>query len=65
MAAHDELFATEDNEQVALAVLPGFWLRPAWLWAAEERDTLMPLLEIRGLSDEAAAQIRNTLRGQL
>lgn len=59
-----ELFATEDDEQVASAVLPGFWLRPAWLWEAEERDSLMTLLEIRGLSDEAAAQIRNTLRGQ-
>ena len=64
MAAHDELFATEDDERVESAVLPGFWLRPAWLWEAEERDPLMTLLEIGGLSDEAAAQIRNTLRGQ-
>lgn len=58
-----ELFATEDDERVESAVLPGFWLRPAWLWEAEERDPLMTLLEIRGLSEEAAAHIRDTLRG--
>ena len=58
-----ELFATEDDERVESAVLPGFWLRPAWLWEAEERDPLLTLLEIRGLSAEAAAQILDTLRG--
>jgi hypothetical protein len=59
-----ELFATEDDERVESSALPGFWLRPAWLWEAEERDPLMTLMEIRGLSAEAAEQVRTLLRGE-
>jgi Uma2 family endonuclease len=59
-----ELFATEDDERVESSALPGFWLRPAWLWEAEERDPLMTLMEIRGLPAEIAEQIRATLRGE-
>lgn len=31
-----ELYATEEDEQVFSEVLTGFWLRPAWLWQADE-----------------------------
>lgn len=58
-----ELFATEDDERVESGVLAGFWLSPAWLWEAEERDPLLTLMEIRGLSAEAAEQIQSLLRG--
>lgn len=59
-----ELFATEDDTRVESSVLAGFWLNPAWLWEAEERDPLMTLMEIRGLSAEAAAQVRDLLAGR-
>lgn len=58
-----ELFATEDDTRVESSVLPGFWLNPAWLWEAEARDPLLTLMEIRGLSAEAAAQVRDLLLG--
>lgn len=29
------LFATEEDERVESKVLPGFWLKPAWLWQKE------------------------------
>lgn len=58
-----ELFATEDDARVESTVLPGFWLNPAWLWQAEERDPLLTLMEVRGLSAEAAAQVRALLAG--
>jgi Uma2 family endonuclease len=58
-----ELFATEDDERVESSVVAGFWLRPAWLWEVEERDPLATLMEIRGLSAEAAEQIKALLRG--
>ena len=58
-----ELFATEDDARVESTVLPGFWLNPAWLWEAEERDPLLTLMEVRGLSAEAAAQVRALLAG--
>lgn len=58
-----ELFATEDDARVESSVLAGFWLNPAWLWEAEERDPLLTLMEIRGLSAEAAAQVRSLLAG--
>lgn len=60
---HYELFATEDDERVESAVLPGFWLNPAWLWEAGERDPLLTLMEIRGLSPAAAEQVRALLLG--
>ncbi|CUS06000.1 protein of unknown function [Candidatus Promineifilum breve] len=58
-----ELFATEDDERVESGVLAGFWLNPAWLWEAEERDPLLTLMETRGLSAEATEQIQTLLRG--
>lgn len=44
-------------------MLVGFWLNPAWLWEQEERDPLLTLMKIRGLSAEAAAQVRSLLAG--
>jgi len=55
------LYATEDDERVVSEVLPGFWLRPAWLWEEELPDPLMALAEIRGLSPEAAQMLRQML----
>lgn len=40
------LFATEDDEQVNSHVLPGFWLRSAWLWEAEKLSPLTCALQI-------------------
>ncbi len=52
------LYATEDNQQIKSEVLPGFWLRPSWLWQV---DTLTPLtcaLEIEGVAATLAQQIQ-------
>jgi Uma2 family endonuclease len=57
-----ELFATEDDERVESHVLPGFWLRPEWLWQAETLQPLTILFEMRGIPAEQAKQIRQTLR---
>jgi Uma2 family endonuclease len=56
-----DLFATEDDERVEIAVLPGFWLRPSWLWQDATVDFLQAYLEIRGLTAEQAAQIDKLL----
>jgi Uma2 family endonuclease len=58
-----DLFATEDDERVESAVLPGFWLRPAWLWQIDEITPLEAFYEIRGLSAEQIQQIQQLLRG--
>ncbi len=57
-----ELFATEDDERVESYVLPGFWLRPEWLWQAETLHPLTILFEMREIPAEQAKQIRQTLR---
>jgi Uma2 family endonuclease len=60
-----ELFATEDDERVHSNVVPDFWIRPAWLWQEPLPDTLTVLAEIRGLSAETAAMLRQVfLTGQ-
>lgn len=56
-----ELFATEDDERIESRVLAGFWLKPVWLWQAETLDPLHVFCEMRGLSDENAALIRQLL----
>lgn len=51
------LHATEDDERVESLTLPGFWLRPVWLW---QTDTLNPLtcaLEIEGVAEALQEQI--------
>jgi len=58
-----ELFATDEDERVDSTVLPGFWLRPAWLWEADERDPLLTFFEMRGLSPEQIEGVRRVLSG--
>ncbi|MEW5986478.1 MAG: Uma2 family endonuclease [Chloroflexota bacterium] len=45
-----DLFATEDEERVQSHVLPGFWLKTAWLWQV---DRLNPI--ICGMENELVA----------
>jgi len=56
-----ELFATEDDEKVYSTVLPGFWLRPAWLWQAEPPPVLMAFFEMANLPQALRAQVRQGL----
>jgi len=60
-----ELIATEDDERVESAVLPGFWLRPSWLWQAGELDPLLALGEMAGLPDNAVQQFRQQIKAGL
>lgn len=57
------LFGTEDDDRVTSTVLPGFWLRPAWLWQAGTLDPFLALCEMRGLSAEQSQAIQALLRG--
>ncbi|MCL5995272.1 MAG: Uma2 family endonuclease [Chloroflexi bacterium] len=56
-----ELFATEDDERVASLVLPGFWLRPAWLWQASDLEPFAAFCEMAGLPAEVMAQMRQQI----
>lgn len=56
-----ELFATEADEKAPSQVLPGFWLKPAWLWQTDTLASLTALLEVRGLSSEQIQQVQNLL----
>ncbi len=60
-----ELYATEDDERVASHVLPGFWLRPAWLWQADEGDPFLAFCEMAGLSETAVSQFRQQVQAGL
>ena len=51
------LAATEDDERVASAVIPGFWLRPAWIWQADTISPLICALEIDGVAEAITRQI--------
>ncbi len=53
-----ELYATEDDERVSSRVLPGFWLRPAWLWQAAEGDPFLAFCEMAGLTEAVVNQFR-------
>lgn len=55
-----ELFATEDDERVESTVVPGFWIRPSWLWQVEDRDPLQTFFEI--LTPAQKAQIQQLLQ---
>ena len=48
-----QLYATEDDEIVSAKMLPGFWLRPSWLWQADTLNPLTCLME----NDEVRAII--------
>lgn len=58
-----DLFGTEDDEKVYSAVLEGFWLKPEWLWRARTIDPFRAFCEMRGLSEEQTALIRQMLLG--
>jgi Uma2 family endonuclease len=58
-----ELFATEDDKRVESQVLPGFWLKPDWLWQAGTLSSLAAFLEMRGLSPQQQEQVQNLLTG--
>ncbi len=58
------LFATEEDARVDSHVLSGFWLRPEWLWQANDLNPLMLFLEIRGASPEQVEQVMQILGGQ-
>ncbi|MCP4423923.1 MAG: Uma2 family endonuclease [Chloroflexi bacterium] len=57
-AGHYQLAATEDDEKVESAVLPGFWLNPNWLWL-DELPSVITLLY--NMSPEAAAAVQSRL----
>jgi Uma2 family endonuclease len=59
------LIATEDDERYASAVLPGLWLRPAWLWQADQLDPFMLFCEVAGLPDELVDQFRKQVQANL
>jgi Uma2 family endonuclease len=61
-AGEYELYATEEDERATSQVLPGFWLRPAWLWQADERDPFRIFCEMAGLPDTFVEQIRRQMR---
>jgi len=56
-----DLYATDEDERVETIVLPGFWLRPRWLWDDSPVDFLQAYQEIRGLTTEQTDQIDQLL----
>jgi Uma2 family endonuclease len=63
-AGQYELYATEDDERVPSQVIPGFWLRPAWLWQADTVNVLTCSLEIEGVSAALLQQIEQVSQSQ-
>ena len=59
---HYDHFATQADERIESRVLPGFWLKPNWLWQADTASPLALLFEMRGISSEQANQIQQLLR---
>ena len=59
------LIATEDDERYASAVLPGFWLRPAWLWQGEQIDHIAGLSVVAGDRDMFRCQFRKQAQANL
>jgi Uma2 family endonuclease len=57
------LFATEEDERVESRVLPGFWIKPFWLWPPSPVNVITAFYEIRGLTAEQIDQIQRLLRG--
>jgi hypothetical protein len=56
------LFAIEDDERVESHVLPGFWLRPAWLWQPDEGDPLLAFCEMAGMPESVAQGFRRQVQ---
>ena len=61
-AGEYELYATDEDERVASAVLPGFWLRPSWLWLESKPPVMTAFLEI--LSPEQRERFRRLVAGE-
>lgn len=61
-AGEYELYATDEDERVTSAVLPGFWLRPAWLWLESKPPVMTVFLEI--LSPEQRERFRRLVAGE-
>jgi Uma2 family endonuclease len=59
------LIATEDDERYASAVLAGLWLRPTWLWQADQLDPFVLFCEIAGLPEELVRQFRQQAQANL
>jgi Uma2 family endonuclease len=55
------LYGTEDDDRVESMVLPGFWLRPAWLWQLRKPPIRSAFLEITGLTPEQAQELDQKL----
>ena len=53
-----ELFATEDDEWVSSYALPGFRLKPEWLWQADRLNPLTCSLEIQGVAEAILQEIQ-------
>lgn len=51
-----ELYADEDVEWVGSLMIPGFKLKPEWLWQAETLSPLFCFLEIEGVEEELRRQ---------
>jgi Uma2 family endonuclease len=56
------LFATEEDERVESQVLPGFWLRPGWLWQTDSRDPLLTFCEMAGLPEAVVNRFREQMQ---
>jgi len=61
-AGEYELYATDEDERVTSAVLPGFWLRPAWLGLESKPPVMTAFLEI--LSPEQRERFRRLVAGE-
>lgn len=59
-AGQYELHATEDDEKVESLVLPGFWLRPVWLWQVDKLSPLACALQIEGVAGAMTQQIKQS-----
>lgn len=57
-----ELYGTEDDAWIDSQVLPGFGLRPAWLWPVDSLSPITCALEIEGVADALNEQIRQAPR---
>jgi Uma2 family endonuclease len=55
---HYKLFATEEDEKVVSQVVAGFWLRPEWLWQANELNPAVCAMEIEGVAAAFNQQLK-------
>ena len=59
-----ELFGLDEDERVESQVLPGFWLRPQWLWQSDTLNPMQIFGEIIGLPDNFISQLRQASNSQ-